>query len=66
MKTVLGKNLKVGDTLEIWSETHLDTITKLTPYEGPLKYLFPKGAQLADCRNGPGLTIDNSDLYKIL
>lgn len=66
MKTVLGKDLKVGMTIEIWSETHLDTITELNPYKGPLAYLFPKGAKVAKCLHGSGLIIDNSDDYKTL
>jgi hypothetical protein len=36
MKIVLGKNLKVGDTIKVWWKSGRDTITKLEPYVGNL------------------------------
>lgn len=71
MKTVLGSELKVGDTIEVWWSPHRgkpnrDVITKLVPYTGKLAYLFPKGAQLADFMfNAAGMTIDNDESYNV-
>jgi hypothetical protein len=60
---VYGKDLKVGDTIKVWWTPTRDTIVSLEPYRGPLGYLFPGGAQIAGFAVGPGLTIDNEDLY---
>ena len=63
----LGGNLKVGQAIEVWWSGGRDIITGLRPYTGPLAYLFPEGAQLADfVVNKAGMTIDNSDYYKVL
>ena len=62
-----GKELKVGDTIEVWWNPHRDTITELRPYLGPLAYLFPEGAQLASfavCQSG--MTIDNGDVFEVV
>ena len=62
-----GKELKVGDTLAVWWKGKRDTVTKLTPYTGPLAYLFPEGAQLAEFAVfSVGMTIDNSDDYEVI
>ena len=64
---VRGKDLKIGDTIEVWFRTGRDTITALRPYTGPLAYLFPEGAQLADFAvSRVGMTIDNSDMYNVV
>lgn len=34
MKSVLGSELKVGDTIKVWWNPNRDTIVKLTPYKG--------------------------------
>lgn len=69
-----GSELRVGDTIEVWwtitkrgQPPNKDTITGLRPYEGPLKHLFPEGAQLADfmylrC----GMTIENHHDYVVI
>ncbi len=44
--TVEGKDLRVGDTIEVWWSPKRDTITALRPYTGPLECLA--GAQLAE------------------
>ena len=65
MSRVLGSELRVGDTIEVWWTPHCDTITGLRPYRGPLEYLFPKGAQIASfALNRSGMTIDNADVFE--
>lgn len=70
MTWVLGKDLKVGDTIKVWwsavtAVPNEDTITKLIPYTGRLAYLWPKGAQLASFRYlKSGMTIDNKESYE--
>lgn len=64
---VQGKDLKVGDTIETWWAPRRDTIVSLRPYPGPLKHVFPAGAQIAEfalCKSG--MTIDNSDFYEVV
>ena len=68
MTTVLGKDLLIGDTIEVWWRPHRDTITKLIPYTGPLRYLWDKdgGAQLADfALNRVGMTIEPLMVYRV-
>lgn len=57
----LGKQLKVGDTIEVWWGNGRDTITRLLPYNGPLAYIWAEhgGARLADfALNKTGMTIE--------
>ena len=64
---VLGKDLRVGDTIEVWWAPNRDTITELRPYTGRLAHIFPEGAQLASfaiCRGG--MTINNADPYAVV
>ena len=59
MKRKLGKELKVGDTIEVWWGR--DRITALRPYNGPLAHLWADqgGARLADfALNKTGMTIE--------
>jgi len=59
---VRGADLKVGDTIEVWWLPHRDTITGLRPYDGPLNYLWPDGARLAEfALNQCGMTIPNEE-----
>ncbi len=47
-ETVLGSELKPGDSIRVWFAPYVDKLVSLTPYEGPLAYLFaPTGASLA-------------------
>ncbi len=64
---VAGSDLKVGDVIEVWWRPGRDTIVSLRPYDGPLKTLFPLGAQLADfAALAAGMTIDNAqDFYRL-
>lgn len=68
---VRGAALKVGDTIEVWWAPKLATITKLTPYAGPLVHLFPEGASIATFSRAtsgatPSMTIDHADLYILI
>lgn len=66
-KTVLGSELKVGDTINVWWHPHRDTILGLRPYTGPLAHIFPKGAQLADfALNRSGMTIENDRDFEVV
>jgi hypothetical protein len=42
---VLGKDLRVGDTIGVWWQARRDTITELVPYRGKLD--LPAGTMLA-------------------
>ena len=47
----LGRQLRVGDTIEVWWGNGRDTITCLRPYSGPLSHVWDRyggGARLAD------------------
>ena len=60
-KRVLGAELQVGDTIQVWWGSGLDTIVAFGPYTGPL---FAEGARTAKfARNQNGMTIDNRDLF---
>lgn len=62
-----GSELKVGDTIAVWWQPNRDRIIGLRPYHGPLAYLFPNGAQLADfALNKSGMTIDNGDIFEVI
>ena len=62
---VQGKDLKVGDTIEVWWTPKRDTITALRPYTGPLERLA--GARLADfALNTTGMTIEANDDFVVL
>ena len=61
-----GSELQVGDTIKVWWAPNRDTILSLEPYHGPLRHLFPKGAQIASFAIGPGMTIDNGDHYELI
>jgi hypothetical protein len=68
---VFGKQLKVGDTIEVWwtiagYKPRQDTITSLEPYRGPLK-IWKEGAQIAGfALSRVGMTIDNGDIYEVI
>ena len=65
---VLGTELRVGDTIEVWWSPNRDTITSLKPYNGPLSYLWPEGqAQLAEfALSRTGMTIEPHMMFKVL
>lgn len=61
---IFGRDLRPGDTIEVWFSGGRDTITDLRPYTGPLTPLFKDGAQIASfALNKTGMTIDNGDIY---
>lgn len=63
-RRVLGRDLKVGDTIEVWWSPRRDTILSLRPYTGRLT-CFKAGAKLAEfALNQTGMTIEN-DHYSI-
>jgi len=66
----LGKQLRVGDTIEAWWGNGRDTITGLRPYNGPLSHLWDRyggGARLADFAiNKVGMTIESQMLFNVL
>ena len=65
MERVYGRELKVGDTIEVWWHPHRDTIVSLRPYEGSLLKLWTDGAQIAEfALLKTGMTIDNGDIYE--
>lgn len=69
MRTILGRDLKVGDVVTglFWSPTHQDVITSLEPYNGPLAYLWKDGAQIARfalCKGG--MMIDNGEAFEVI
>lgn len=61
---VRGRQLAVGDIVEVWWGAHADRITALRRYNGPLCYLWPAGARLADFAiSKVGMTIPNDELF---
>lgn len=57
MKTVLGSELQVGDTIEVGWKPGRDTIISLTPYLGSLQELAE--ARIAEfALNRVGMTIE--------
>jgi len=68
-QTVSGRDLRVGDTIEVWWAPHRDTIIDLVPYEGPLKYLWEEdgGAQVAAFGlNKIGMTIEPHMSFRVI
>jgi len=66
MITLRGKDLRVGDTVEVWWSPRRDTITALRPYTGPLK-CFKHGARIADFAiSRTGMTIDGGEDFVVL
>lgn len=64
MEVVNGSDLKVGDTIVVWSgyTRNRDTITGVRPYKGPLEYLWPEGTILVSfVANTSGMTVSNTD-----
>ena len=65
-----GKELRFGDTIEVWWGNGRDTITGLRPYNGPLSYLWHKYgacARLADfALNKVGMTIEPQIMFNVL
>ena len=67
MGRILGSDLKVGDTIEVWWVPRRDTITALQPYTRPLAHIFPKGALLADFAiNQSGMTIERDHDFAVI
>jgi hypothetical protein len=61
---VFGHELMVGDMIEGLVPESLDKIWKLTPYDGPLEYLFKEGAKIAlFADDRPPMIIDNGALF---
>lgn len=67
MRQVCGKDLKVGDVVEVWWNPQRDTIVTLQPYTGPIAHIFKAGAQLATfALLKSGMTIDNGEIYTVI
>lgn len=63
----LGKKLKFGDTVDLWFD-HEAIVYKQKPYDGPLKHLFPKGAQIMTFVGPKGkheMTVENDHYYEV-
>jgi hypothetical protein len=59
---VLGADLHVGDTIEVWWRPGHDTIIELRPYTGSLLSFFPRGVRRAIFIGNPiGTIIGNDD-----
>jgi hypothetical protein len=50
-----GKNIQIGDVLATWSGKK--RVVALKPYSGPLSFLWPEGAMIAEFDIGTGMTI---------
>jgi len=65
-----GRQLRVGDTIEVWWGNGRDTITGLRPYNGPLSHLWDRyggGARLADFAvNKVGMTIEPQIVFSVV
>ncbi len=69
-RRTLGKQLRIGDTIEVWWGNGRDTITSLRPYTGPLSHLWDRYggvARLADfALNKVGMTIEPQIVFNVL
>jgi hypothetical protein len=59
-----GRELKIGDVINTWAGKK--RIVGFKDYTGPLAYLWPEGARLADFDIGVGMTIANNDRIEIV
>lgn len=70
MRYVLGRDLRVGDVIEIrWFGVERDQVLTLKPYHGPLAYLWDKdgGARLGSFAvNKVGMTIEPLARFEVL
>ena len=53
----IGKDLKIGDYLELWMAPYPMKITAIRPYAGPLKNLFKNDAIIAELDHRTSMTI---------
>lgn len=66
-ETILGAQLKVGDTIEIWWGSGRDTIVSLEPYCGSLTHLWGGKARIASFANlKTGMTIDPNERFQLI
>src|SRR5713226_6030876 len=69
-KHTRGKQLRIGDTIEVWWGNGRDTLTALRPYNGPLSHLWNRyvgGARLADFAiSKVGMTIEPQVMFNVL
>lgn len=67
MTTKLGRELAVGDTIEVWWRPNRDTITKLEPYTGAYRELPEwRGVRIASfALLRTGMTIFPEEVYEL-
>lgn len=66
MRRVFGRDLKVGDTIDVWWGHGRDTITDLRPYDG-LPDVFTEGARIAIFAHfTTGMTIENDEHFDLI
>lgn len=59
LNMVPTRDLKVGDVIRVWWKPGRDTITRLTPYTGPLLSDLGEGTLIADFALNPvGMTLE--------
>ena len=56
--TISGRDIRVGDTVEVWWQNRRDTVTGLRPYVGSLLPLLGAGTQIAEFASGLAMTIE--------
>ena len=62
-----GRDLQVGDTIEVWFGAHRDTITELRPYAGPYADNILEGARIAKfALFRSGMTIEADAIFTVL
>lgn len=61
---VFGRDLRIGDTVDVWWGTNRDTIVAMRPYAGPLARLA--GARIAQFAvNQMGMTLEAGALFEV-
>jgi hypothetical protein len=60
--TILGSELRVGDTMRVWN-TLRETVIGFRDYTGPIECL--QGSRIADFASGKGMTISPSDRVEL-
>lgn len=64
-RRISGDSLKVGDTIEVWWKPNRDTITKIEPYDGPMRKYGITGI-LRFALNPTGMSFCDDDDFTLI
>lgn len=67
MRLVRGRDLRVGDTIDVWWGTRRDTIWAMRPITGPLAATTLKDARVASFTQiNSGMTILADQMFEVV